>query len=194
LQGAIQNLCQVDAFCEKPNAATAQKYVQEGMLWNAGMFFVRAKVLLDEIRKYMPQTAAGLDAIAGHLHTPHDVSEEVYPSLPSFSIDYGVMEKSQKVMTLPGNFGWSDVGSWDALCELHEADTQNNITLGNAVLHEATGNLVISDDGSLVAMAGVQNMIVIKHGNAVLVLPKDRSQDVRMLVQAMRDGNLESFL
>jgi mannose-1-phosphate guanylyltransferase len=190
-------LREVEAFVEKPDTATAEHYVASGQyLWNGGMFFTKARRLLDEIRAHMPEIADGLDAIAAALGTEAagEVCDSVYPRLPSISIDYGVMERTAPVMTIGGDFGWNDVGSWSALADYNDADADGNVILGTAVTHQATGNIVVGEADTIVALAGVHDLIVVRSGDAILVLPRDRSQDVRALVDAMRDGDLENFL
>jgi mannose-1-phosphate guanylyltransferase len=189
----------VDAFVEKPDQQTAEEYVQSGRyLWNGGMFFTRAQRLLDEITAHMPDTARGLDAIARAIsHSPKEakkVTDSVYPTLPSISIDYGVMEKTSPVYTVRGDFGWNDVGSWSALADYGAADADGNTTLGTAVAVDAKDNILVSDADRVVAVAGVEGLIVVQSGNAVLVLPKDRAQDVREIVAALRDKGLDRFL
>lgn len=187
----------VERFVEKPDIATAERYLSEGnYLWNAGMFFTKASFLLDQIRTHMPETAAALDEIArayneGDAEAP---TAALYPSLPSISIDYGVMERCAHVLTIPAEVGWSDVGSWSALADYTENNSDKNIIRGEAVSYEATGNILVADEGSIVAVAGVSDLIVVKHGDAVLVLPRDRAQDVKHLVDALKAGKLEQFL
>ena len=192
----------IEAFVEKPDAQTAIGYVESGRyLWNGGMFFTKAARLLDEIRAYMPETAKGLQTIADALARQEEgqpdaeeVCRRVYPTLPSVSIDYGVMERTSPVMTIRGDFAWNDVGSWNALADYCPSDDDGNVMVGNAVTHEAGNNIVVSDADTIVAIAGVHDLVVVQSGNAVLVLPRDRAQDVRALVDAMRDGNLNEYL
>ncbi len=191
------NLRYIDSFVEKPNAETAAMYVATGdYLWNGGMFFTKAQRLLDEIRKHMPETGEGLDAIAKALGTnqAQKVCNDVYPSLPKVSIDYGVMERTTPVMTIGGDFGWNDVGSWAALADYRSADTNGNVTLGTVVTHDARNNIVVGDSGTIVALAGVSDLIVVQSGNGILVLPRERSQDVKSLVDALKAEGHEAFL
>ncbi|MCP4445317.1 MAG: mannose-1-phosphate guanylyltransferase [Myxococcales bacterium] len=195
--GVSGELRHIDAFVEKPDEATAEMYIASGdYLWNGGMFFTTAARLLQEIREHMPETGKGLDAIAAALGTERAqaVCDSLYPTLPKISIDYGVMERISGVMTIGGDFGWNDVGSWPALADYKEADENGNVTLGTVVAHEATGNIVVSDEGTIVALAGVSDLVVVRSGDAVLILPRNRSQDVKTLVDALRAGNLEDFL
>lgn len=190
-------LLQIEAFVEKPDADTAKGYLEAGnYLWNGGMFFTRADRLLQEIGKHMPEIAEGLQTIADALSgdDAQAVCDRVYPTLPAISIDYGVMERTHPVMTIPGDFAWNDVGSWTALADYCPTDAQGNVVLGEAVTHEAEGNILVSDADTVVAVAGVDNLVVVQSGNAVLVLPRERAQDVRALVEAMKAGKLSEYL
>ncbi len=190
-------LKRIDAFVEKPNEETAAMYIATGdYLWNGGMFFTKARRLLDEIRLHMPETGKGLDTIAAALGTSEAqaVCDAVYPTLPKVSIDYGVMERTTPVFTISGDFDWNDVGSWSALADYKEADASGNITLGTVVTHEANGNIVVGDADTVIALAGVSDLIVVRSGNAVLVLPRDRSQDVKALVEELKKQGHEAFL
>ncbi len=194
IEGELES---IEAFVEKPDAQRALTYLQSGdYLWNGGMFFTKAQRLLDEIRVHMPETAKGLQTIAEALgsDSAQEVCSRVYPTLPSVSIDFGVMEKTSPVLTIRGDFGWNDVGSWSALADYCEADGAGNVVVGQAVTHEAKDNILVSDSGNIIAVAGVDNLVVVQSGNAVLVLPKERVQDVRALVDAMRSGNLDEYL
>lgn len=166
----------VARFVEKPDRAHAERYVAAGYLWNAGMFFFRARRILGEIARHLPPLAAGLSEIAAGAPL-----EDVYPTLPSISIDYGVMEKTRDLLVLTGDFGWSDVGSWSALADVRRADAAGNVSAGRLVAVDAHDNIVATDAG-LVALVGVSGLVVVRAGNAVLVVPRDRAQDVRNVV------------
>lgn len=184
-------------FVEKPDRATAEQYLSAGTyLWNGGMFFVRAARLLADIEEHMPDTFAGLARIRDALGTAvaGAVTDEVYPTLPKISIDYGVMEKARDVLTVPGDFGWNDVGSWSALADYRPANGDGNVVDGDVVTHDATGNIIVADPGYAIAVVGVSDVVVVQAGNAVLVVPRDRAQDVREAVAALRDGDLDDYL
>lgn len=194
VQGELER---IEAFVEKPDAAQAKSYVESGdYLWNGGMFFTKAGRLLEEMRVHMPESAAGLQTIADALGTSdaQEVCSRIYPTLPSVSIDYGVMEKTEPVMTVRGDFGWNDVGSWSALADYLDADNDGNFTLGKAVTHDAHNNILVADPGRIVAVAGVSDMVIVQSGDAVLVLPRERAQDVRALVDRLRSSKLDKYL
>jgi mannose-1-phosphate guanylyltransferase len=150
--------------------------------------FCRADVLLDEIAAHMPDTYAGLDRIAHALSAGLDVAAvtaEVYADLPAISIDYGVMEKAQHVLTVPASLAWNDVGSWSALADTRVARDDGNVVSGDAVIVDAERNIVVCDDGHVIALIGVHDLVVVQSGDAILVVPKHRAQDVRDVVAAL---------
>lgn len=175
---------EVIRFVEKPDADTARRYVASGRyLWNSGMFVLRAARLCDELRRHMPQTWAALEA----------GTDEAYAAAPSISIDYGVMERTDRVVTVPADFGWHDVGAWSALFEVAPADDRGNAAIGNLVAIDAADNAVYTDDG-IVVLVGVEGLCVVRAGDAVLVVPSDRAQDVRAVVDRLRASGRTDYL
>lgn len=174
----------VARFVEKPDAARAEAYVAGGRhLWNAGIFVFRAADMLAQVRAHLP-------AIAAAVTQPEAEIDEWFPRLPSISVDYGVMEKlgPGEVAVVPGDFGWSDVGSWQAAWELADKDELGN-TRGEGLLYvDAQGNHVArSGRGEkLVALLGVSGLAVIETDDALLVLPRERAQDVRLVIEALK--------
>jgi mannose-1-phosphate guanylyltransferase len=154
------------------------------------MFFVRAARLVAELERSMPTTAAGLATIAtalrhGGAAAAAKATAAVYPDLPAISIDHGVMERAQGVVAVTGDLGWSDVGSWAAVAGLTAQDEQGNAVIGDAVIVDGAGNLVVTDPGTVTALVGVSGLAVVRAGDALLVLPLDRAQDVRAAVDAL---------
>lgn len=181
----------VKRFVEKPDLATAERYVASGrFLWNAGMFCVSARRLLSELDAHLPVTAAGCRAIADGTAR----AEDVYPTLPSISIDHAVMERAERVVTVPASVGWDDLGSWAAMPALRGHDDARNTTDGPVIVLDGTGNVVMSDDDTLIATVGVSDLVVVKTGNAVLVIRKDQAQDVRKIVDALSAKGFARYL
>jgi mannose-1-phosphate guanylyltransferase len=183
----------VDRFVEKPDVATAKKYLADKRhLWNSGMFVFAAKRLLEAVRAHMPELSAILDAIADN----PERTAELYPKAPSISIDYGVMEKLPRgdVFVVAGEFGWNDVGSWSALPTIRPADLHGNTLAGPAVTVDARGNILYSEGKTLIAAVGVEDLVIVATDDAVLVLPKSRAQDVREIVEALKKTNRKEFL
>jgi len=184
---------EVARFVEKPDRPTAERYLERGLLWNGGMFFFPAARMLAEIARHLPALAAGLDELraAGF---DAAATARVYPRLPAISIDHGVMERASGTLLIEGDFGWSDVGSWDALAEVRRADAAGNVVAGRAVLVDARDNVVHAEDGCLIALVGVTGLVVVRAGNAVLVVPRDRAQDVREIVKRLEQGDGDAYL
>ncbi|MFT3692637.1 MAG: sugar phosphate nucleotidyltransferase [Kofleriaceae bacterium] len=168
----------VQRFVEKPDAATAEQYVASGRyLWNAGIFCARASRLLDELAAHLPATHDAVRAIA----RDRAIAGERYEALQKISIDHAVMEKAANVVTVPASVGWDDIGSWAALPAVRGVDTNGNTVSGEAVILDGTGNIVMTD-GTLVTAIGVSDLVIVKSGDAILVLPKSRAQDVKTIV------------
>jgi mannose-1-phosphate guanylyltransferase len=189
----------VEAFVEKPDAVTAADYLAAGdHLWNAGMFFARAELLLAEIAAHLPETGAALAAIAAALAAggdPEQVAARVYPALPSVSIDHGVMTKtSAELVTVPGDFGWSDIGSWTALADYRAPDERGNRIEGQVVTLDADDNIAVAAPGTVIGLIGVSDLVVVVAGDAVLVAPRERAQEVRELVALIAAAGGEEHL
>jgi mannose-1-phosphate guanylyltransferase len=187
----------VKAFREKPDLATAQGYLASGdYLWNGGIFVFRADAILAALAQHMPEMQKGLAALRKSVgkRTYAAVLKRVFPKLPSQSIDYGVMEKASNIAVLPGDFGWSDVGSFAAIPEVRPADAAGNVVSGEgAVLVDCKGCVVLAEKRPL-AVVGLSDMVVVDSGDAVLVVPKDKSQDVRKVVEALKARKREKYL
>jgi mannose-1-phosphate guanylyltransferase len=187
----------VERFVEKPDVLTAARYLAEGgYLWNSGIFLFRADVILEEIRRAMPALGDQLAVIDRALGTPAYARtlKRVFPTAPSISIDYGVMEKSQRIAVVPAAFGWSDVGSFAALSEVRALDDLGNTSQGDAFVVDGHGNVVVAEGGRLVAVVGVDDLVVVDAGDAVLVVRKDRAQDVRKAVDELKRRGREELL
>lgn len=180
----------VERFVEKPDKATAERYVEEGVyLWNAGMFVTRAAVLQKAFCDHAPDIAEGVDKIAKMLNKNAGSAmlrralAAHYASLPKISVDYAVMEKAPNVAAFEAAFDWDDVGEWPAIARHLKPDANGNVTRGQVVVEEARGNIVVSDDKHVVALLGVEDLVVVHTAHATLVCRKDRAQDLKKLVQ-----------
>jgi mannose-1-phosphate guanylyltransferase len=191
------------AFVEKPNRERAEGYLRGGKhLWNGGMFFFRASVMRKAIAKHLPALAAGLDRIDAAAASGDEARAlaEVFPTLPSISIDHGVMEKAEKIAVIPGSFGWNDVGSWQVAWDMAHKDSAGNVLPVGAVAVDAKNNLVVDlttatgnangkadtkADTKTWALVGVNDLVVVETDDAVLVIPRERAQDVRAVVDAL---------
>lgn len=186
----------VRSFVEKPNLKTAREYLMSGdYLWNSGMFVWKASVIMRYFEELLPDVYACLQQISEAMNTGNEreVINGVYPEIPKISIDYGIMERAGNVLVLEGNFGWSDVGSWDALEALYDKDEHGNIIYGEQV-HIDTHDCIIYAKNKLVTTIGLDNIIVVETEDAVLVCDKNRAQEVRRIVEALQDSNKPQYL
>lgn len=171
-------------FTEKPDAATAARFVEGGRhFWNAGIFLFRGTVLLDLYREHLPELAAGIERLAAD-GLDADRRREIYDGLESVSIDYGLMERLDSIGCVVADCGWNDLGSWASLAEALPADGDGNRTVGDALAVDARDNLLFADEGT-VAAVGVEGLAVVRTGDAVLVVPRERAQDVREIVERL---------
>jgi mannose-1-phosphate guanylyltransferase len=184
---------QVRRFIEKPELARAQQFLASGShVWNSGMFFFRARNMIDLMRIYAPALAAGLLRIdrAATLGDEAAELEDVFPTLPSISIDYAIMEKADRIAVVEGSFGWSDVGGWQSAWELAEKDGDGNAAPKGAIFVDARGNLVkdesVHGKDRVVAMVGVHDLAVVMTDDALLIIPRDRAQDVRGVIEELK--------
>jgi len=185
----LDTVMPVVRFVEKPDLATAERYVASGRyLWNAGIFCARAERLLGELAAQLPATAEAVRAIAADPAT----AAARYEPLAAISIDHAVMEKAGNVVTVPASVGWDDIGSWAALPAVRGADDAHNTLAGDALVLDGTGNIVMTD-GPLVAAVGVSDLVIVKSGDAILVIPKGRAQDVRAIIEALNARGLQRF-
>jgi len=158
------------------------------------MFIWRVDRILEEIQRNMPELAAGLQALESVLGTPEEAvaMRRIWPEMPNMSIDYGVMEKAQEVAVIPAEFGWNDIGSWAALLDILATDDQSNVVLGAEHLGLDTAGSLIFGNGRLVATLGVKDLIIVDTDDVLLVCPRERAQDVRLLVETLkREGRYE---
>jgi mannose-1-phosphate guanylyltransferase/mannose-6-phosphate isomerase len=189
-EARADGLRRVRRFVEKPSPENAARFVASGnYLWNAGIFVFRGSTLLGILERLQPELARGLEEIAA---APERLSE-LYRRLPADSIDYAVMEKLDEICTLPLDCGWSDLGSWEALDEVLPPDGQGNTGRGDRLAVDAHGNLLFADAGTI-AIVGVEGLVVVRTGDAVLVCPKSRSQEVKRLVSELASRGREDLL
>lgn len=183
-------------FREKPDLETAKRYVEsEEYAWNSGMFIWKASTILKQFQSLLPEVYECLEKIAGAMNMPgeRDVIEQVYPTIPSISIDYGIMEKCSDVRVISAEFGWDDVGSWDNLSVLYDADENGNVIVGNQVNID-TKNCISYGKKRLITTVGVENLIIVETEDAILVCDKARSQDVRQVVEELKRQGRGEYL
>lgn len=183
-------------FVEKPDVRTAKEYLLDGSyLWNSGMFIWKASTILMHFEVLLPDVYACIKEIGDAMNTPREreVINRVYPVIPKISIDYGIMERSKDVLVLEGDFGWNDVGSWDALQSLYEADENGNIIYGEQI-HIETKNCISYAKSKLIAAIGVEDLIIVEADDAILVCHKDKAQDVKKIVEGLNEQGMSEYL
>ena len=182
----------VAAFTEKPDGATAARYIASGdYLWNSGIFVLSAATFLDELNRHAPDVLAA--ARAAYAQRTDDLGFErlapvPFASSPNISIDYAVMEHTDKAAVLPIEVGWNDIGSWTSLWEIAERDEKGNYARGDALL-EDTSNCYVHSEKSLVSTLGVENLVIVDTPDALLVADRGRAQDVGRIVQRLKQSN-----
>lgn len=190
------NIYKVVTFAEKPNYATALRFVESGdFMWNSGMFIWRADVILDEIKNLMPDLHEGLVNIEACFNSANykDELKKIYAQLKKISIDYGIMEKSNKVYLTKGSFNWSDVGSWEEVYQLSEKNESGNAVIGKVYTNSVMDSYIYSPD-KVTAVIGLDNVIVIHHEDAVLVCRRDNAQDVKEIVDFLKINKMDEYL
>jgi mannose-1-phosphate guanylyltransferase len=192
---------QVVRFVEKPDRARAETFLAAGpskYLWNAGMFFFRVSAMTDLVRRHLPNVAGGVERIvaAARAPTAADVVREIFPTLESVSIDVGVMEKAEGLAVVPGDFGWNDVGSWESAWELAPRDTRGNAAGELDLVIDGERNFVRSLAGApkTIAVVGASDLVVVETDDAILVIPRERAQDVRLVVDALKASGRKNLL
>jgi mannose-1-phosphate guanylyltransferase/mannose-6-phosphate isomerase len=179
----------VDRFVEKPDATTAAAYLADGhYLWNSGIFLFAASAYLAELERTAPAiVAACRAALAGAANdlTFYRMARDAFVASPSDSIDYAVMEKTAQAVVVPVDMGWNDVGAWSALWEIGTKDTDGNVCVGDVLLHDCTNSYVRTDE-RLVAVAGLNDVVVVASDDAVLVSHRERTQDIKAIVERLK--------
>lgn len=191
-------------FVEKPDIVKATEYVNSGRyLWNSGMFIWKVSVILDYFKILLPVMYNDMEKIFDDLRSDKETAaiEATYPNLQKISVDYGIMEKAEGVYCIPADFGWNDVGSWDSLDNVFAGDENNNITAGEAeqkknYILEGCKNTVVFDAAGdkYVAAVGLDNIVIVNTKDAILVLNKDKAQDVKKIVDALKESGREDLL
>ena len=184
--GRVRGAFAVVRFAEKPDLAPARRFLRSGRFaWNSGVFLFRVDTFLDRLSRFLPKVHERiLWAARGGKAGFGRRLREAYRTMPSISVDYGILEKERGILVLPADVGWSDLGTWRSLHEFLD-ERGGNVTFGDVILTDCRNSLVRTD-GGLIAMLGMDDTVVIRNGNAVLVCPRSRSEDVRQLVEEVR--------
>ncbi len=189
----------VFSFREKPDPETARSYLESGgYAWNSGMFIWRTDTILRKLLEFAPDMHGALQKIGEAAGTPEetDVVEQVYGGIRSISIDYAVMEPAAargEVLMVPGDFGWNDVGSWDVMDVLHAPDADGNVLMGDTVALNTRDCVIVSRD-RLVSAVDVEGLVIVQTPDAVMVCRRDKAQNVRAIVDALREAGRTELL
>ena len=188
----------IDRFVEKPDLQTAECYLAEGTYaWNSGMFLFKAQRYLDELAQHAPAVFAAARAAYDAATSDLDfirVGNDAFAASPSDSIDYAVMEKTNRAAVVPMSCGWSDIGSWSSLWSVAERDADGNRHEGDVISVDTTGSLVRASDRRMIATIGVEDLVIIDTADATLVARKDRVQDVKLVVDRLKAAGRQEHL
>lgn len=184
------------SFKEKPDEKTAEEYVASwSYVWNSGMFMWSAKTIMHLFKQHAPDIYKSLKRYEDALGTPQEakVFDEIYDEFPSISVDYAILEHAHNIHVIPASIGWNDLGSWASLHEIMEKDEAGNAVVGDFIGVD-THNCLIHSKGRLVATVGLENMVVVDTGDVVMILPAERSQDVKALLDELKKQGKEKYL
>lgn len=188
----------VQAFVEKPDRERAQAYLDAGnYVWNSGMFVFKPSVLLAEMQRQQPKMHAAMMAIASAIGTDQETPtlREHFEHVANISIDYAIMENAPNVVVIPASFKWSDVGHWAAIEDVTGTDDNNNVVEANTALIDVTNSVLYSTQPKrVIAALGIDNLVIVDTPDALLILPKDRAQDVRALVDLLKKSDHSDVL
>ncbi|NTW60884.1 MAG: mannose-1-phosphate guanylyltransferase/mannose-6-phosphate isomerase [Nitrospirae bacterium] len=195
-EAGLDGVSRVERFVEKPDLKTAQGYLQSGQYyWNSGMFVWKVRTFLKEIERHMPSLHEGLEQVRKSIGsgTETEAVRSMFAQLHPVSVDYGIMEKTDRAAVVPADIGWSDVGSWTALEEVTDKDAAGNIITGNVIDIDSTDSVIYADK-RLVATIGLKDTIVVDTPDATLVCSRDRAQDVKKVVDELKKRKAEERL
>jgi mannose-1-phosphate guanylyltransferase len=187
---------EVDSFVEKPTLELAKEYLaSDEYLWNSGMFLWKATTILSRFKQLLPDAYDSLMEIKDAIGTSMEaeVLNRIFPTFPSISIDYGIMEKSKNIFTIPGNFGWDDVGSWLSLGRIRTTNENGNIINGN-VLSINTDNCIIEGSDKLIATIGLEDLIIVDTEDAILICDKTKTNDIKKVLENLKICNRNEYL
>ena len=188
----------VKTFTEKPTLEIAKTFLSSGdFLWNSGMFVWKAKTLLRAVVKHLPEIAEAFREGNKHYNTPDEAKFllEAYSQCTNISIDYGVMEKADNVYTIPAQFGWSDIGSWDSLYDVYHHDYLGNAVAGkNVKIYDSSNNMIMVPKEKLVVLQGLRDYCVVDTGDVLLVCEKAKEQEIKQITVDLKVADLDKYL
>ena len=185
---SLDNVYQVNSFCEKPDLNIAQAYLNSGShMWNAGIYIAKGGTLLEEFARHLPEIYENIiKGLEGYISS--------YENLPEISLDYGIAEKSDRMAVVPADFGWCDLGSWNALEELYEVDKDNNVVCGENAIPLDSRNCVIKQCDKSIVLFGVDRLLVVETDDVIFIADRNRAQEVRTVVDTLYQLNRHDLL
>lgn len=190
------NIYKIDKFEEKPNIEKAKEYFRNGnYYWNSGMFIWKVSVIIEAFKRFLPRIYNSLSKVSKIFDTEDGkkLLDEIYPNLDSISVDYGIMERTDEALVIPANFGWNDVGSWDALGAIFPSDEDGNIIKADYIGID-TKQCIIYGNKKLIATVGLKDLIIVDTDDAVMVCNKNNAQDVKQIVDRLKKSNRKELL
>jgi len=194
------SLFKVDSFTEKPDVITAQSFLSTGeYFWNANMYVWAASALMDAFKKYMPEMYVLTEKLSRtSAENFHEMLPDIYSQVSAISIDYAISEKADNLVLIPGDFGWNDVGDWKVVYDLAQSDTNGNVVLNDddqplSLLINSENNLIESN-GRLIALYGVNDLVIVDTPEILMIIPKNKSQDVKKLVEKLKADGKKEYL
>jgi mannose-1-phosphate guanylyltransferase len=193
---AHNGVFELDRFVEKPDFGRAQGYVESGeYFWNSGMFVWKVSLVLELYKRFLPRIYNMFMQAEEAFATGNEqkMLAEIYPKLDNISVDYGIMERVDDALIIPGDFGWNDIGSWDALGSIVPSDEYGNIVKANHIGFETNECIIYSSD-KFIATLGIHNTVIVEAGGAILVCAKDKAQDVKRIVETIKERGMSDLL
>lgn len=195
---AQEEFFKVKTFTEKPTLDIAKTFLESGdFLWNSGMFVWKAKTLLEAIRKFLPEVSDAFKDGADYYDTPGEEAfiRNAYTQCTNISIDYGVMEKADNVYTIPAQFGWSDIGSWDSLYDEYKHDYLGNAVAGqNVKIYDSANNMIMVPDKKLVVVQGLTDYCVVDTDDVLLICEKAKEQEIKQITVDLKVADMDQYL
>lgn len=186
----------VKRFVEKPDHKTATSYLKDGgFYWNSGMFIFKISVFLKAVEEFAPQLFRDLKIIQSDMGNPSfgETLDAIYRAVEGISVDYGIMEKAKNIYLVEGNFPWNDLGSWESVYLFSEKDENRNAGAGEKIMIDSGNSYVYTDEG-VVALVGLDDVVVVREGNAVLVCKRENAEDVKLIVEQLKSKNRNQYL
>lgn len=187
----------IKSFVEKPNLKNAKEYISSGeYLWNSGMFFWKASVICNLFERFLPKIYNKMSVLDGKYGTSegNELLKEVYPTLDKISVDYGIMERADNALVIEGEFGWNDIGSWETLGSVFTPDENDNVIKATTVVDDTKSCVIYSDSSKMIATISAYNLVIVDTEDALLVADKSQVQNVKKIVEQLKEKGYTDLL